>query len=80
MQNFSDREAAFNAAKKLRFQFDVRVRSIELVSALSMQHIWTVVQHDSPNHLELRLNQERDAVADPISVVLARGPKVSKSR
>ena len=24
-----------------------------------MQHTWTIVQHDGPNHLELRLNQRR---------------------
>eukprot|EP01051_Picozoa_sp_SAG22_P029943 SAG22_NODE_11349_length_489_cov_0.930769_1_plen_136_part_01 len=48
-----ERDAAFISAKKLRFQFDVEVKPVEL---------------------------ERDAVADPICVVLQRGPKVSKSK
>ena len=28
------------------------------VSALFMLHMWTIVQHDGPNHLELWLNRQ----------------------
>ena len=47
----------------VEFEFRVTQTWVIQVPRPAGGHMWTIVQHDGPNHLELWVNQVRDLVA-----------------